>query len=210
MPLALLLLAPVALALSTLDVSASHSLLGKRALLLSTALPLEREECLQVADLVLASGASVRLLVVTPSSGECSLAGDSLQYLQLMQRTGFPRLMESLGFAFGGVSGQYGSGNRQRVDFVHVRADDVESLSLELTDSHVLFVHTPAKPLAPALEKARFRLQRRAFSFVLRRLEAQKIALRRDELTPRLRWAWLAPVDAAPDEEVADESEYGE
>ena len=131
------------------------------------------------------------LLVPTPSSGECALVDDSLQYLQLMQRCGFPRLMEQLGFAFGGVAGQYGTGNRPRVSFQHVRADDVEQLSLALADADVLFVHTPEKRLAPQLERARFRLQRRAFSFVLRRLDARQIELRRDDGTARLRWAWL-------------------
>ena len=186
--LLLLLLAPSALAL---DVIATKNLLGKRAILLSSALPLEIESCLHIADEVLAGGASVTLLVPTPSSGECALGDESLQYLQMMQRCGFPKMMEALGFAFGGVAGQYGTGNRPRVDFKHVRADDVEQLSLALTDADVLFVHTPEKRLAPQFERARFRLQRRTFSFVLRRLDAQQVELRRDGLTPRLRWAWL-------------------
>ena len=131
------------------------------------------------------------LLVPTPSSGECAAFADSLDLLQLMQRRGFPLLMESLGFASGGVAGQYGIGNRPRVEFKHVRADDVETLSLVLADADLLFVHPPACRLAPQLQRARFRLQRRMFTFLRRRLDAQQITLRRDDFAPRLRWAWL-------------------
>ena len=175
-----------------LDVASAHSLLGKRALLLSAALPLERDECLAVADAALSSGASVKLLVPLPPRGEAMRAEASLQLLQQMQRFGFPRLMEELGFAFGGVAGQYGTGNRPRIEFQYVRADDVETLSLALSDADVLLLSTPELRLADAsLERARFRLQRRALGFVVRRLRADRIVLRRDEGTPRLRWAWL-------------------
>jgi len=181
------------LSCAPLDVSAAHSLLGKRALLLSAALPLEREQCLAVADEALANGASVTLLVPLPSSGEVSCEDASLQLLQHMQRFGFPRLMEALGFAFGGVAGQYGTGNRPRIDFRYVRADDVETLSLALADADVLLLQTPAVRLANVpLERARFRLQRRAYAYIVRRLRARQIVLRRDDSTPRLHWAWLA------------------
>lgn len=189
MPLLAVVVLPV-LSLSTLDASA-RSLLGRQALVISSALPLERDECLRVADAALAAGASVKLLVPTPSSGSCAADSSNLDLLQLMQRRGFPLLMEALGFAFGGVAGQYGLGNRPRIEFQHVRADDVEALSLALADADVLFVHTPADRLAPSLERARFRLQRRMFTFLLHGLKAQQIVLRHDDFTPRLRWAWL-------------------
>ena len=133
----------------------------------------------------------------TPASGACAADQQSLHLLQLMQRCGFPRLMERLGFAFGGVSGQYGLGNRQRIDFVHVRADDVEQISLALADADVLLVHTPAVRLAAPLEAARWRLQRIAFGNIIRRLRADGIALARDEVVARLHCAWLTPAAAA-------------
>jgi len=172
-----------------LDAASAHSLLGRKALLLSAALPLERD--LSVADAALASGASVTLLVPLPPSGEVSRDEASLLLLQHMQRFGFPRLMEVLGYSFGGVAGQYGTGNRPRIEFQHVRADDVETLSLALADADVLLVQVPAKKLSVPLERARFRLQQRAFGHVLRRLRSRRIALRRDDTTHRLRWAWL-------------------
>ena len=187
-----------------IDVAATHSLLGRHALLLSSALPLERESSLAVADAALAGGASVTLLVPMPESGAAA-SGDevSFQLLQHMQRRGHPALMEDMGFAFGGVAGQYGTGNRPRVSFKYVRADDVESLSLALADADVLLLQTPTTRLAPAFEQARFRLQRRTFGFVVRRLRARQIALRRDDTfdTTRLRWAWLATAPSV-DEDV--------
>ena len=186
-------LSPVTTAAVALDVATHHALLGRRALLLSAALPLEREACLSIADTALAAGASVTLLVPTPASGAVAQDDASLQLLQLMQRKGFPALMEALGFAFGGVAGQYGTGNRPRVDFRYVRADDVEQLSLALADFDVLLLHTPGSRLSPAsLDAARFRLQRKALSFVVRRLQARDVPLVRDTTAPRLRWAWLA------------------
>lgn len=193
---------PLALQVSPpLAVAALHPLFGRKALLLSSALPLEHDDALSVADAALASGASVTLLVPMPESG----AEDAdFDLLQQMQRFGFPRLMERLGFAFGGVAGQYGLGNRQRIDFKHVRADDVEQLSLALADADVLLLHTPQKRLAEPLQRARWRLQRRAFSFVVNRLRADDVSLARDDARPRLHWAWLAAAPAADSDAVDD------
>ena len=62
-----------------------------------------------------------------------------------------------------------------------------------LADADVLLLQTPAVRLANVpLERARFRLQRRAYAYIVRRLRARQIVLRRDDSTPRLHWAWLA------------------
>ena len=186
---------------AALDVSTTHSLLGKRALLLSAALPFEHESPLPIADAVLQQGASVSLLIPNPASGAAAADDASFRLLQEMQRRGHPQLMEALGFAFGGVAGQYGMGNRPRVDFQNVRADDVEALSLAIADHDVLLLQCPSVPLADELERARFRLQRRAFKHVILRLRASDVALRRDHSTRRLHWAWLhQPPPAAEDD----------
>ena len=46
-----------------------------------------------------------------------------------------------MGFAWG-VPGQFGTGNRQRIDLNHVRADDAETLAKALADADLLLLHT--------------------------------------------------------------------
>ena len=118
------------------QIALTHNILGRRALFISGALPFEREACLAVADSVLQRGASVRFIVPLPASGLAERSSEAaaesdLMLLQMISRVGFPQLMEALGFHWG-VAGQYGTGNRPRVDFAHVRADDVEAFLLRI------------------------------------------------------------------------------
>ena len=124
-----------------LDVQ-QQSLLGKRALLISSDLSSNPRTALTIADHVLAGGASVTLMVPLPQSGAAAQDEAALKLLLRIQRQGFPRLMAELGFSRG-VPGQYGHGNRQRLGFKHVRADDVEELVLSMTDADLLLLHTP-------------------------------------------------------------------
>jgi hypothetical protein len=181
-----------------LDAASHHALLGKRCVLISSGLPLERDECLAVADAALTAGSSVRLLVLLPPSGAAARDEASLRLLQLSTRQGFLELMQDLGFQYGGVAGQYGTGNRPRIDFVHVRADDVEMLALALTDADLLLLHTPRVALEdPRLAAARWRLQRMAFGYVLRRLRAGGMRLYKERggVASHVRWAWLGKAD---------------
>ena len=167
----------------SLQVASKHSLLGRRVLLVSGALLEPPKACLAIADAALSSGASVRLLLPLPPSGAAASDDASLRLLQLSARQGHPRLMQELGFQYNGVAGQYGTGNRPRVDFQSVRCDDHESLALALHDADVLLVHAPSTRLSDAqLDSVRWRLQRRAYSYCVRRLRSSGLRLRRDEV----------------------------
>ena len=183
-----------------------HSLLGARAILLDGALPFESTRCLAVADEALQQGASVRLIVPLPASGEVSRDDGALKLLQRSSRLGFPELMAAMGYHWG-VPGQYSEGNRPRIDFVHCRADDIETLNLELADSDLLLLRPPAQPIVDRnLERARWRMQRQMYSLVLDRLKARGVPLQRDRRRANgngdgadddpgagvVHWAWLA------------------
>ena len=181
--------------------AAPHQLLGKHALIISGTLPFEPDRSLCLADEVLADGASVTLLVPLPRSGAAVNDEASLRLLLRIQRQGFPKLMETLGFSFG-TPGQYGMGNRPRVDFKHCRADDVETLALALSDADLLLMDVGPLEDAlvgdAALSSARFTMQRGLFSLVLRRLRAAGQALNRDAHRTGVRWAWLDSMAAPP------------
>lgn len=66
------------------------SLLGKRAILLAGALPFESDGCLALADVILHQGATCRLIVPMPASGEAARDDGALQLLQRSSRLGFP------------------------------------------------------------------------------------------------------------------------
>lgn len=184
-----------------------HSLLGKRALLVAGALPFERRRALLLADAALSQGASVRLLMPLPASGEATTDEAALRLIQHNARSGFPRLMEEMGFHWG-IPGIYGTGTRARVDFVHCRADDVELLALELADTDLLLVLTPTQRLDDdRLERARWRVQRRTYGYVVRKLRRSGVRLSRGESRRKPgdsgdraggvgiiehRWAWLS------------------
>ncbi len=201
-----------------LDAAKYHALLGMRACIISSAD--EPASVLELADRVLSAGASATLVVPLPRSGAAASDDDALNLLLRIQRMGFPRLMAAMGFAWG-TPGQYGTGNRQRIDFKHVRADDVETLTLALTDADLLLLHTPrgtrqaskresagdltgaAEPVVPAglplplgERRARFSMHRLTFSFVLRRLRDLHQPLHRDSQGGSVRWAWLRSDDA--------------
>jgi hypothetical protein len=184
-----------------------HSLLGARAILLDGALPFESERCLAMADMALQQGASVRLIVPLPASGEASRDEGALQLLQRSSRLGFPEMMAAMGYHWG-VPGQYSEGNRPRIDFVHMRADDIETLNLELADSDLLLMRPPAQPIVDrALNTARWRMQRQMYGLVLDRLKQRGVPLQRDRRRADangegadetessvgvVHWAWLA------------------
>ena len=204
----------MALACTGLDVATQHSLLGKRALLISSATSTEPSRVLGLADVVLASGASVTLLVPLPRSGAASEDDGALKLLLRIQRMGFPRLMAALGFSWG-TAGQYGTGNRQRLTFCQIRADDVEALNMALSDADLLLLQTASEtpgcvsdgnasvdvdgagaasaavtmPLGE--RRARFAMLRATYSFVLRRLQRFDQPLVRDSHGGGVRWAWL-------------------
>ena len=192
----------------SMSLTLPHSLLGRRAVLLSSALPFETEAVLALADSVLQQGASVRLIVTLPASGAATDDEGALRLLQMISRVGFPRLMEELGFHWG-VAGQYGTGNRPRVDFLHVRADDVETFNLELADTDLLLLHSPSRGRLEkdVVERARWRAQRRTFSFVLERLKQQQIVLRREgerNSSEGVHWAWMHPEQPASEQTPAE------
>ena len=184
---------------AALDVSSSPALLGRRALLMAGC-PEHPERTLAIADTLLAGGAQhVRLLCALPSSGPADEG--SWQLAQSIQRRGFSRLMEALGYASGntGLSGAARSdlyavqGNRPRVSSAHVRADDVEQLSLNYVDADLLLLHTPRRePMADlAVERARFAMHRRCWTFLLARLRDGSHALQRDTGCREVSWAWI-------------------
>ena len=199
-----------------LDAQRQHSLLGRHALILSAAASAEPGRILALADGVLSQGASVTLLVPLPRSGAAARDEDALRLLLRTQRQGFPKLMAALGFAWG-TPGQYGTGNRQRVDVKHVRADDGEALTLAMVDADLLIVHAPSgralagvsasgadgEAAAPSADltvgerRARFAMLRETYSFVIRRLRQDSCRLRRDSLADDVRWAWLAAAAGA-------------
>ena len=136
-----------------------------------------------------------RRLIPMPASGVVAKDEASMRLLQMSSRVHFPQLMSALGYNYGGVPGQYGTGNRPRVDFMHVKADDIESFNLELLDCDLLLLHTPSERLEDArLESARWRLQRRAYSLIVGRLRQRGLRLRRDSsgVANGVHWAWTA------------------
>lgn len=116
--------------------------------------------------------------------------------------------MANMGYHWG-VAGQYGTGNRPRIDFIHCRADDVETMNLEMADADLLLLMPPSEPLERGpLKLARWRMQRRAYSFVIQRLRQRGISLRREPwqaideedvptcfAAPYVHWAWLSLPD---------------
>ena len=191
-----------------LDATSSSNLLGKKALILSAALPFDIAAGLEPVDAILAHGASVQLLVPLPRSGAAAQDDDALQLLLRINRVGYPQLMESLGYSWG--VGLYACGNRQRVAMQQVRADDVESLALALSDADLLLIHTPdaAAAAVPAhLVRARFSMLRTSLAFILRRLRRgghHSQRLMRDSHCAGLHWTWLNPGTGSADDSSAD------
>ena len=165
--------------------------LGKRALLVTSH---EASQSLAVADELLSSGASVELLVPLPRSGLASRSDPALRLMQRIQRQGFRDLMVDLEYSVGvgGVS-VVGAGNRPRVSWSHVRADDVEALALALADSDlVLFAPSGAALDDPSEESARFSMRRTLLSGMLALICTRSgVRIERGSTVPRLRWAWL-------------------
>ena len=165
--------------------------LGKRALLVTSH---DASHSLAIVDDLLRSGASVKLLVPLPRSGLATRSDAALRLMQRIQRQGFRDLMASLEYSVGvGGIQQVGAGNRQRVSWCHVRADDVEALALALADSDLVLFAPGARLDDPSEESERFSMRRTLLSalLALMRQTGKGVQIERDSALPKLRWAWL-------------------
>ena len=133
-----------------------------------------------------------QLMVPLPRSGSASESEGALKLLQRIQRRGFHELMEQLDYVSCDPRRSYRTGNRPRVSWSHVRADDVEALALALLDSDMLVLDGSISPLADdAEERARFRMRRTILEYLLSALRRQGAQLERCTSAPFVRWAWL-------------------
>eukprot|EP00966_Prymnesium_polylepis_P281031 6493103-Prymnesium_polylepis.1 len=152
--LLLLLLSHAAQALQPLALATNPgSCLGKRALLITGH---EAHRSLEVADALLREGASVELLVPLPQAGSASKSEGALRLMQRIQRQGFRMLMENLEYIACDPRKSVGTGNRPRVTWSHVRADDIEALALALSDSDLVLLDgaSAASPLSDTSEES--------------------------------------------------------
>eukprot|EP00962_Isochrysis_galbana_P008204 scaffold2238_cov117-Isochrysis_galbana.AAC.5 len=182
------------------------ALAGARALDLCTSLPLLGSRCvvlsgvspalsLPVADELLRCGAACELLVPLPRSGLASGSDAEMRLAVRIQRHGFDRLMEELGFK--GCDPSSGmAGNRQRLSWAHVRADDVESMALKLFDADVLVVHAATERLLGDEEPARRAMRWLLLRHLLEALRRRGLALQRDSRVPGVWWTHLARAKA--------------
>ena len=166
------------------------SALDKRALLVTSH---EAAHSLVIADDLLRGGASVRLLVPLPRSGLATRSDPALKLMLRIQRQGFNDLMASLEYSRGvGGALQAGAGNRSRVSWSHVKADDREELALALADSDLVLFAPPGATLDdPSEESERYNMRRTLLSSMLPLLRRPGVRLTRDSMVSKLRWAWL-------------------
>mmetsp|Transcript_35908 Transcript_35908/g.78931 ORF Transcript_35908/g.78931 Transcript_35908/m.78931 type:complete len:105 (-) Transcript_35908:819-1133(-) len=84
------------------------------------------------------------------------------------------------------------AGNRPRVTWTHLRADDAEGLRSLLTAHDLLLLAAEGRRLDDeGEESARFCMQRKVLGFLSSSLRERGKVLRRDRSQPLLRWAWL-------------------
>ena len=133
-------------------VAASGVLLGDRVLLgshIAVLTGVEPASSLPASDALLARGAAVTLVVPLPQSGLASssttTADAALRLLLRISRGGMSRLQTALDYANCDPRSLV-AGNRPRLTYKTVRADDVEDLALTLLDSSALVV-VPDTPL---------------------------------------------------------------
>ena len=163
---------------------------GKRAVILTSH---EAACSLELADGLLRGGASVKLLVPLPRSELATSSDPALKLMLRIQRKGFNDLMASMEYSRGvGGALQAGAGNRSRVSWSHVKADDRGKLALALADSDLILIAPPGAMLEDPLEEsARFSMRRTLLSSMLPLLRRPGVRLERDSTVPKLRWAWL-------------------
>jgi hypothetical protein len=163
---------------------------GKRAVILTSH---EAACSLALADDLLRGGASVTLLVPLPRSELATRSDSALKLMHRIQRKGFNDLMASMEYSRGvGGALQAGDGNRTRVSWSHVKADDRGKLALALADSDLILIAPPGAMLEDPLEEsARFSMRRTLLSSILPLLRRPGVRLERDSTVPKLRWAWL-------------------
>ena len=181
---------------SVLD--AGIPLLGARCVVLSGVAP---ALSLDVADSLLSRGAaSCEICVPLPSSG-FALGSDAAMRLALrIQRRGFDSLMAELGYR-GCDPRAEAVGNRQRLSWSLMRADDVEQLGLTLHAADYLLIHaSDASPLAGDEEAARRAMRVGLLRRVLAALRRRGHPLHRDAAVPRLWWARLRRPATGPPE----------
>ena len=180
-------------------VAASGVLLGDRVLLgshIAVLTGVEPASSLPASDALLARGAAVTLVVPLPQSGLASssttTADAALRLLLRISRGGMSRLQTALDYANCDPRSLV-AGNRPRLTYKTVRADDVEDLAL-LLDSSALVV-VPDTPLgasgADDEELARRAMRRSLLTETLRALRRRGLSgpLARD--ADAVRWAWL-------------------
>ena len=185
-----LLLSPHGIPRTVRTAPTPSAVFGKRAVILTSH---EAACSLVLADDLLRGGASVTLLVPLPRSDLATRSDPALRLMHRIQRKGFNDLMASMGYSRGvGGALQVGAGNRSRVSWSHVRADDRGKLALALADSDLILIAPPGARLEdPSEESARFSMRRTVLSSVLPLLRRPGVQLERDSLVPKLRWAWL-------------------
>jgi hypothetical protein len=172
-----------------LTLPTTEVLFGKRVLLFTGH---EAAHSLGLADALLRAGASVELVVPLPQAGAAVRDDGALRLLQRIQRAGFQQLMEELDYVRCDPRRSVGSGNRPRVTWSHMQADDVEDLALKLTDSDIVLVHPAQETLEDAMEeRARFIMRRRVLVLLLHALRQRGQQLQRDRGMPWVRWARL-------------------
>ena len=181
-------------------VAASGVLLGDRVLLgshIAVLTGVEPASSLPASDALLARGAAVTLVVPLPQSGLASssttTADAALRLLLRISRGGMSRLQTALDYANCDPRSLV-AGNRPRLTYKTVRADDVEDLALTLLDSSALVV-VPDMPLgssgADDEEQARRAMRRGLLTETVKALRRRGLSgpLARDP--DRVRWAWL-------------------
>ena len=120
-----------------------------------------------------------------------------------IQRRGFDSLMAELGYR-GCDPRAEAVGNRQRLSWSLMRADDVEQIGLTLHDTDYLLIHaSDTSPLAGDEEVARRAMRVGLLRRVLAALRRRGDPLHRDAAVPRLWWARLRrPATEAPKPEL--------
>ena len=131
-----------------------------------------------------------------PRSGFAAGTDAEMRLAVRIQRKGFDRLMEELGFKGGDPRAEM-AGNRQRLSWAHVRADDVEEMNLMLFDADALVIHSTGEALCGDEEPARRAMRWRLLRHLLAVLRRRGLALRRDSDVPGVWWTHLSEADGA-------------
>ena len=127
----------------------------------------------------------------SPAEVDAALAARAPMPLRVAIDVGFDSLMAELGYR-GCDPRAEAVGNRQRLSWSLMRADDVEQLGLTLHAADYLLIHaSDASPLAGDEEAARRAMRVGLLRRVLAALRRRGHRLHRDAAVPRLWWARL-------------------